>query len=769
MDETAKDSGGQALKGRPFRRDSRFKQLEREPLGEGGKAQIWKVKDLATRPYVHGGIVAVKVLSRGSAPDDQQRLRREGRQDRRFNHENLVRIFDLRGGPRSPFLVMEYIAGEDLKRLLARHKRFDPERVTMVGIQLCAAMQCLHLADLVHCDIKPGNLMLIGDISGDESIKLKLIDLGIAHASEDTEGQILGTEPYIAPEVRSGEQATAASDIYGAGAVLYELATGLKLSSLSEGEVLQQRRHKSVDPPHRVTPAVPEWLSAVIMRAIEVVPEDRFGDVEEMGGALEERVATFPSEDPTTVINAAYEAPTTVVNPVNKTSPAAERTPIIFRLLDALPLWLRQYLPEEKGDPIHWYILLLAVASALILGMAVYLPIAIRVAETLLAIPPWLLTGGIFAGGGTVWFLRDETRRQTTARALRSAADRLRTTLVSGGGGLWRGLRAVARYLAAAATSAWRRLEKFSWEVQAPPSKESAGRSRGGGWMGQVADLGRRVFSSRGEQRRKTARRSAADPWWDGARLQFAEVGTATRAWIPWLGRQAYLIVLMAFTVCLALWLSPPLQNEVAQRPPDHRAVLTVIPAALWILAALVGLLYLRAKSKAGPRQLVTTGIALLALLAVLGGAMPSFSSWLETRFWPKDQVEKGAGHNSGHAASPTTASPPTPPRKVHREAARADSRKLARRVRRAEGTWMQLLRTLRDDWTIEAGTKAVVRETAAALVARLNSWTRLPQYDSARVAARHWSKSMEHASSRLATHDCRSFNVGPRGALTRC
>ncbi|HWA53665.1 MAG TPA: serine/threonine-protein kinase [Solirubrobacterales bacterium] len=782
MSETGRNSNGQASGGKPLRRDPRFKLLEREPLGKGGKAQIWKVEDLATTPYVPGGIVAVKEPRPHSTSNDLQRLRREGRQDRRFDHENVVRIFDLRGGPRSPFLVMEYIDGEDLERLLARYQRFDPERVIEVGIQLCAAMQCLHLASLIHRDIKPGNLMLIGDVGGDGSIRLKLIDLGIAQAPDEieraTENEVLGTEPYIAPEVRRAEQATEASDIYAAGAVLYELATGLKLSSLSEEEVLQRRRHKSLDPPHRVNPAVPEWLSAVIMRAIEVGPGKRFYNAAGMQRALEERVATFPSEDATTVISTAYEAPTRVINPVGQTSPATEGTPFVFRLLNYLPLWMRQRLPEEiKDNPLEGYGFLLMLASAVILITAVYLPIEIRVAETLLAIPPWLLTTGLLSGCVAVWFLRDETRRRTATRAIRLAGGRLQIVgrqlqrmLVAGGGGLWRALRAIALHLAAVATSAWRRLEKVPWKIPAPPVRESDNQRRDDGWVGQVADLGRRIFSDRGEPRGGTVRQSTADPWLRGARLQLAEVGIATRAWVPWLGRRAFLIVLGALTVCLALWLSPPLQNEVAQRPADHRAVLTVIPAALWMLVALGGLLRLRARRTASPRQLVTAGIVLLALLAVLGGAMPSFSSWLETRFWPESQVQKGAGHSAGHATSPTATSPPASPQQLHREAARADSRKLATRVRTVEGTWMQLLRSLRhDDWSVAANTKAAVRETAAALVARLNSWTTLRQYESARVATKHWSKSMEHAGSRLATHDCRSFNVGPRGALTRC
>ena len=786
---TGAGSPGRSSKGTPFGKDRRFKKLQPEPLGEGGKARVWKAEDLAARPFAPGRVVAVKSLKPDAEQEDRLRLRREGGEDRRFDHENVVHIFDLRGGPRSPFLVMEYIAGEDLRSLLDRYGRLGAERVAEVGTQLCSGIRCLHVGGLIHRDIKPSNAMLIGDLEGEEPIGLKLIDLGIAQTPGDPEhtrqGGFVGTEPYVAPEVKAGERATEVSDIYGAGAVLYELATGAKLAPLSTQEVLERRRARPVSPPHQVNPAVPIWLSAVIMRAIEVESGERYEAAEEMKRALEKRVASSPGEDPTTVID-LREAPTeamdgalTDVMPAaaKKTGTPSVKTSLVFRLMNLLPFWLRERLPEgyEEEEPTHWWGFLLMLGSGLVLGAVVFLPVAIRVVATLLELPPWLLTTGVLVGLGTTWFLRDEARRQAAARAVSAAAGGFRTALIAGGRGLWSALRAASRSFANAAASVWRWVSSRSWELPSP-TEESDERHRDEGSARKVADLGRRAFgiftALRGRPGGLSSnRRRTAERWLHGVRSLLAEIGNAARAWVPWLGRRAYLIVLVALTACLGLWLSPPLQNQVARRPPGHRTVLIVVPAAAWILVATFGVLRLRA-SRGGPRNLVAAGAALLAVLAALGMAMPSFSGWLETRFWPHDQVENANGHGSNRPTtpSPTTAIAFGSPRRTPREAARAASRRLIAKVRRVRGAWTQLLRKLRHQgWTFDADTKPAVRESASALTSRLNSWNGISQYESARKAARHWSKSMERARSKLIARDCSRLYVGARGASARC
>jgi len=744
--------------GLPFAQDPRFKKLGQAPVGKGSKAEVWKARDIDANPYVPDRLVAVKLPNRIAGADDRLRLRREGGEDRRFDHENVVRIFDLRGGPRSPFLVMEYIDGEDLKRLLAQHGRLDPARAIEVAVQLCAALECLHGAGLVHRDVKPGNLVIVGGIDGEGPIVVKLIDLGIAVASGDPEHETAGTKPYMSPEVEAHEEATAASDVYGAGAVLYELTTGRQLPPLSSQEWSARRREEPIAPPRALEPAVPDWLSSVIMRAIEVEPDARYSSAEELRRDLEEAAVT-DAEDPTTVLDADREAETRILG-------RKEATPIPFRLLDALPAWLREQLPSDREgeEATHWYLFLLALSAGLILAAIVFLPIVVRIVATLCALPLWLLTTAVFLGSGLAWLLREEPRRQATARALRAAGAALWRGSCAVGDACRRAFGAGARHAATLAAAAWRWASSLSWpEPPAPPAEGSEDRHHGGERVRPRAGSRRRSFADHGGRGRvwRTARRSTVGPFLRGARSQLAEAGVAARAWVPWLGRRAYLVVLMAFVVCLALWLDPALQIRVATQPADHRAVLTVVPTAVWLLAALVGLRGLGV-SRATPRRLLAKGLVFLVLLAALGLAMPAFSSWLEPRFWPNDQVE------AAHAKKSDT--PIAPSHKTPREAARADSHRLATRVRGIESSWMQLLRSLRqDEWTVSQGTVAAVREGADALVSRLSGWRSLSQYEAAREAARHWSTSMERAASKLKSDNCHKFTVGHLGALAWC
>jgi Protein kinase domain len=745
----------------PFARDRRFKKLGQAPVGKGSKAEVWKARDVDANPFVPDRLVAVKLPNEHAEADDHSRLRREGGEDRRFDHENVVRIFDLRGGPRSPFLVMEYIAGEDLKKLLGRRKRLAPERVVEVAIQLCSGLQCLHDAGLVHRDVKPGNLMIVGNVEGPEPIQLKLTDLGIAVAPGDSDVETAGTEPYIAPEVKAHEEATEAADVYGAGAVLYELATGQQLSSLSTSEWVAGRRDEPVTPPHELEPAVPEWLSSVIMRAIEVEPLSRYLTAEEMRDDLE-NAAFACAEAPTTVFAAEEEAQTEVLG-------RKKAKPLAFRLLDALPGWLRDRLPanlEEEESP-DVYPFLLALAAGLIVALVAFLPIVVRVVVVLCALPFWLLMAIVFVSAGLVWLLREEDRREATGRVLRTCGAGLWRGLCATGNASQRALGAGARHLGALAVAGWRWASSLSWpEPPAPLAEDGEARCAEPGRARPRPASDHRSFGHHGQRGRAwaAAHRSSVEAFLRGSRVQLAEAGAVARAWVPWLGRRVYLIVLMACVVCLALWLDPALQSRVAQRPGDHRLVLNVVPAAVWLLCALVGLRVLSVW-RATPRRLITGGLVFLVLLAAIGLAMPSFSSWLEPRFWPDDQVESAQAETPGTSTAPTVVAQRTP-----REAARADSRHLATRVRKVEESWMQLFRSLQQDsWTISGDTKGAVREGADVLVSRLSGWRTLSQYELTRKAARHWSKSMEGAVSKLRTNVCSKFTVGPRGAKVWC
>jgi len=184
-------------------------------LGHGGMSVVW----LATDERL-GRPVAIKVLSETLTAEAQylDRFRREAKVAAGLQHPNLVSVYDFSAGSR-PYLVMEYIEGGDLARRVARGETPTAERLAR---ELLGALAHIHAAGVLHRDIKPQNVLI--DANG----HARLTDFGIAQprdaASLTRTGQVIGTEAYIAPEVKAGEPASERSDLYGLGVLLADIA-----------------------------------------------------------------------------------------------------------------------------------------------------------------------------------------------------------------------------------------------------------------------------------------------------------------------------------------------------------------------------------------------------------------------------------------------------------------------------------------------------------------------------------------------------------------
>ena len=181
-------------------------------LGRGGMASVWLAGDeILDRP------VAVKVLSDTIASDPEfvARFRREARIAAGLSHPHLIGIYDYADGEERPYLVMEYVEGDNLAERVASGARVDPERLAR---ELLGALAHIHGAGILHRDVKPQNVLLGPDGGA------KLIDFGIALPRDATAltrtGNLLGTARYVAPEVMSGGPATEQSDLYSCGVVL---------------------------------------------------------------------------------------------------------------------------------------------------------------------------------------------------------------------------------------------------------------------------------------------------------------------------------------------------------------------------------------------------------------------------------------------------------------------------------------------------------------------------------------------------------------------
>ncbi|HET7509240.1 MAG TPA: serine/threonine-protein kinase [Solirubrobacterales bacterium] len=181
-------------------------------LGHGGMAAVWLGHDeVLERP------VAVKVLSDTIASDPEfvTRFRREARTAAGLSHPNLVGVYDYSEENERPYLVMQFVPGEDLAAKIARQEAVDRDKLAR---ELLAALAHIHAAGILHRDVKPANVIVEPDATA------KLIDFGIALPQDATAltrtGLVLGTERYAAPEVMEGQAASERSDLYSAGVVL---------------------------------------------------------------------------------------------------------------------------------------------------------------------------------------------------------------------------------------------------------------------------------------------------------------------------------------------------------------------------------------------------------------------------------------------------------------------------------------------------------------------------------------------------------------------
>src|SRR6185369_11026461 len=186
-------------------------------LGQGGFGIVFRAFD-----DVLQRVVAVKVLSPHMAATSPPRKRflREAQTSAQVRHENVVQVYEVGEKP-LPYLVMEFIPGETLQQRLDRVGPVEPAEVVRVGRQIAEGLAAAHATDLIHRDIKPGNILLEGG-----HLKAKLTDFGLARAADDASisqsGIIAGTPMYMAPEQAKGETLDQRADLFSLGSVLYQ-------------------------------------------------------------------------------------------------------------------------------------------------------------------------------------------------------------------------------------------------------------------------------------------------------------------------------------------------------------------------------------------------------------------------------------------------------------------------------------------------------------------------------------------------------------------
>lgn len=263
-----------------------------DTLGKGGMAVVYRAEDA-----VLGRKVALKILHRyyAEASYFQKRFKQEARAMASMDHENIVKIYDICQDDDVPFIVAEYVGGEDLGALLSRQPegRLDESSSRKVAAQLLEALSYAHRRGIIHRDVKPSNVLMTSDGT------VKVADFGIARILEEEDaeepGEIVGSARYMSPEQLQGGEATPRSDIYSVGILLYHCLVGSPPFSGDLKSLVRQLLREEPTPPRKLNKEISLHMEAMILRALAKDPADRYPSARAMledleGGRREEIV-----------------------------------------------------------------------------------------------------------------------------------------------------------------------------------------------------------------------------------------------------------------------------------------------------------------------------------------------------------------------------------------------------------------------------------------------------------------------------------------------
>jgi len=261
--------------------NNRYQLLER--YGSGGMAVVFRGRDTLLDRYV--AIKVVRDEEARNANFDLQ-FQREARAAANLSHPNIVTVYDYGIDNGQPFIVMELVPGTNLKALLRKRGRFSVEEGIPLIVQACAGLGYAHRAGLVHCDVKPHNMLVTPDN------RLKVTDFGIARAmatlnpGERTD-VVWGSPQYYSPEQAAGHVPSPASDVYSLGVVMYEMLTGTLPFTGSTPEELA-RLHLTVNPipPSEYVPDIPPALEDIILKVLSKEPSARYRTADQLGRVL---------------------------------------------------------------------------------------------------------------------------------------------------------------------------------------------------------------------------------------------------------------------------------------------------------------------------------------------------------------------------------------------------------------------------------------------------------------------------------------------------
>jgi serine/threonine-protein kinase len=268
-----------------------------ELLGYGGMAEVHRGRDLRL-----GRDVAIKTLRHDLARDAtfQMRFRREAQNAASLNHPAIVAVYDTgeehgQHGEELPYIVMEFVNGRTLKEILTAEGPLMPRRALEIVADICSALEFSHRHQIIHRDVKPGNIMLTN------TGQVKVMDFGIARAlasgaSTMTQtSAVIGTAQYLSPEQARGEAVDARSDVYATGCVLYELlCSEPPFTGDNPVSVAYQHVREDPRPPSDTNREVTGDIDAIVLKALAKNPVNRYQSAAEMRSDLLRAAAGRP-------------------------------------------------------------------------------------------------------------------------------------------------------------------------------------------------------------------------------------------------------------------------------------------------------------------------------------------------------------------------------------------------------------------------------------------------------------------------------------------
>jgi serine/threonine-protein kinase len=249
-------------------------------LGDGGMAIVFQATDLMLERTI-----AVKILRKtfSSSLPFQQRFKEEARAAANLTHPNIVTVHDFGFDKDRLFIVMEYVPGTDLKAIIREHAPLPITQASRLFIQACAGIGYAHRAGLVHCDIKPHNILVTPDY------RVKVTDFGIARAMasvkpEERTKAIWGSPAYFSPEQAAGRAPSPASDVYSLGIVLYEMVTGeLPFQEATPQDLALLHRYEDPPSPRHINPEISPALEEIILKVLAKEASSRYRTADQLG------------------------------------------------------------------------------------------------------------------------------------------------------------------------------------------------------------------------------------------------------------------------------------------------------------------------------------------------------------------------------------------------------------------------------------------------------------------------------------------------------